>query len=156
MNSNSNFKTQKRFNHLNDDPADFRMLKLKWFRNNMNNNFIDWKKQIINYSQENFYELSEIFEDDSQYYSPPPVNIPMKSDNLGPITTEANDPFGILRENYKNEIRVRSNKIQQLQDLKMPMFANFFNSLDESTLTIISCEHVEYQIAVKEKDPLKL
>lgn len=155
MNSENNSKFQKRFNH-NNGPADFRMPKLRWYSNNMNNNFIDWKKYIINYAQEHFFELSEIFEDDTKYYSPPPVNIPMKPDNSGPITTEADDPLGILGENYKNEIRVRSNKIQQLQDLKMSMFAKIFNSLDDSALTIISCENAEYQIAIREKDPLKL
>ena len=140
------------FNYFNDSIGDARVPKLYWNANYSRNNLVEWKRAITRYAMTNFKELSFIFEND-EYYEPDEVQIPLNEDGL-PIG-DGDDPGGYIKDNYRNDLRVRTDKMERLKSDRIPLFSKMIGCIDESSLTAIECEP-DWDAANQYKDPLAL
>ena len=90
------------------------------------------------YALREFGHLGLIFQDNA-YYTPPEIELPAIEDNTDPFSEE-NDPYGLLLEDYKYQLRERRAAMAKLEANKIPLYAFMMSKLSAQSRTAIMRE----------------
>jgi len=126
---------------------------LNWSSNFMENNLREWKDKMETYALREFGHLGLIFQDNT-YYTPPEIELPAIEDNSDPFSEE-NDPYGLILEDYKYQLKERRSAIAKLESNKIPLYAFMMSKLSAQSRTAIMREP-NFEEVEASKDALEL